>query len=95
MSLVQLELDEFLPWFESKLDEKHGNAIGPLKTLFLSFICLINQLIHIYIEIRLLVIKNAKTEAEREAGKAICDNSIHTLKSMTLNFPICLDLSYC
>jgi|JI6StandDraft_1071083.scaffolds.fasta_scaffold04567_3 hypothetical protein len=95
MTLVQVEIDEFLPWFESKLDEKHGNAMGSLKTLFLSFICLVNQLIHIYVEIRILVVKNTAMESEKEAGRAICDNSIHTLKSMTANFPICLDLSYC
>ena len=69
--------------------------MGSLKTLFLSFICLVNQLIHIYVEIRILVVKNTAMESEKEAGRAICDNSIHTLKSMTANFPICLDLSYC
>jgi hypothetical protein len=62
MSLIQVELDEFLPWFESRLDEKHGTTMGPLKTLFLSFICLVNQLIHIYIEIRVKIMRQAANE---------------------------------
>lgn len=52
MSILQIELDDFLPWFEARLDEKHGTAIEPLKNQFLSFICLVNQIIHLFVEIR-------------------------------------------
>lgn len=47
--MIDIKIDDFLEWFEMRLDEKYCHRLENLKRVFIGFVNLTSQIMEIYV----------------------------------------------
>jgi len=86
-----IKVANFISWLEENLATKYEQSLHGVKSRFLCIFSLFRTLLHGFLEISKLV----KADPSSIHIKQISDNAIHIIQSIFMEYPTCLNFSYC
>jgi len=92
--VIKLTLDNFIPWLETKFNQKYEPCLESLKDRFVGIYTLIKLLMEKIMEMDNLLGEDSNEVNIYQAYKPLLDNMIRLLDIMMKEFPECLDLEF-
>ena len=92
--VVKLTIENFIPWVESKFNDKYEPCLESLKDRFVGIFTLFKLILQKIIEIDSILAEDTSDHNVWVAYKPLLDNMIRLLDIMMKDFPTCLDLEF-
>ena len=92
--VVKLTIENFIPWLESKFNDKYEPCLESLKERFVGIFTLFKLMLQKIMEIEEILSEDTSDMNVYSTNKPLLDNMIRLLDIMMKDFPECLDLEF-
>jgi hypothetical protein len=92
--VVKLNIENFIPWLETKFNEKYEVCLEGLKERFVGIYTLLKLILERIMEINEILSEDTSEFNLFTTYKPLLDNMIRLLDCMLKEFPECLDLEF-
>jgi len=92
--VIKITIENFVPWLESKFNEKYEYSLESLKERFVGIFTLFKLILQKIIEIEQILSEDTSDQSTYTKHKPLLDNMIRLLDMMMKEFPECLDLEF-
>lgn len=92
--MLNIGMEEFITWFQTKMDAKYAMKMESLKRSLIFFYNLADQVISLYHSMRLKMEKYSDKEEYKDI-LGLLNRSLIIIAKITDKIPICLDSNFC